>query len=101
MAQDPEVIRLQLLADPRVRSEAERVNPQLVAAINNPQQFAQIFRSTADRQEEARRARIREIEALNNDEFNPEAQARIEEMIRQQGVMENLQNAMEYNPECA
>ncbi|RYP57410.1 hypothetical protein DL769_009501 [Monosporascus sp. CRB-8-3] len=99
MLQDPEVVRLQILADPRLRSEAERVNPQLAAAINNPQQFAQIFRSTADRQEEARRARLREIEALDNDEFNPEAQARIEEMIRQQGVMENLQNAMEYNPE--
>ncbi len=100
IAQDPELIRLQILGDPRLRSEAERMNPQLAAAIDNPQQFAQIFRSTSDRQEEARRARLREIEALNNDEFNPEAQARIEEMIRQQGVMENLQNAMEYNPEC-
>ena len=100
MAQDPEVIRLQFLGDPRLRSEVERMNPQLAAAIDNPQQFAQIFRSTADRQEDARRARIREIEALNNDEFNPEAQARIAEMIRQERVMENLQNAMEYNPEC-
>lgn len=100
IAQDPELIRLQILGDPRLRSEAERVNPQLAAAIDNPQQFAQIFRSTSDRQEEARRARLREIEALNSDEFNPDAQARIEEMIRQQGVMENLQNAMEYNPEC-
>lgn len=100
MAQDPELIRLQILGDPRLRSQAERVNPQLAAAIDNPQQFAQIFRSTSDRQEEARRARLREIEALNSDEFNPDAQARIEEMIRQQGVMENLQNAMEYNPEC-
>lgn len=100
LAQDPELIRLQVLGDPRLRNELERANPTLAAALENPQRFAQIFRQSADQQEEARRARMREIEALNNDEFNPEAQARIEDMIRQQGVMENLQNAMEYNPEC-
>ncbi|XDG09638.1 hypothetical protein ABKA04_009253 [Annulohypoxylon sp. FPYF3050] len=99
LAQDPELIRLQVLGDPRLRNELERANPTLAAALENPQRFAQIFRQSADQQEEARRARMREIEALNNDEFNPEAQARIEDMIRQQGVMENLQNAMEYNPE--
>ncbi|KAI4863922.1 hypothetical protein F4820DRAFT_425537 [Hypoxylon rubiginosum] len=100
LSQDPELIRLQVLGDPRLRSELERANPHLAAALENPQAFAQIFRQSADQQEEARRARMREIEALNNDEFNPESQARIEDMIRQQGVMENLQNAMEYNPEC-
>ncbi|KAK6081002.1 aspartyl protease [Seiridium cupressi] len=99
MAQDPELIRLQVLGDPRLRAELQRSNPQLSAALEDSRRFAQIFRDTADQQEEARRARMREIEQLNNDEFNPEAQARIEEMIRQQGVMENLQNAMEYNPE--
>ncbi|KAI1142200.1 hypothetical protein F5Y05DRAFT_217653 [Hypoxylon sp. FL0543] len=100
LAQDPELIRLQVLGDARLRSELERANPHLAAALENPQRFAQIFRQSADQQEEARRARMREIEALNNDEFNPESQAKIEDMIRQQGVMENLQNAMEYNPEC-
>ncbi|KAI0848080.1 hypothetical protein F5Y00DRAFT_97748 [Daldinia vernicosa] len=100
LAQDPELIRLQVLGDARLRGELERANPQLAAALENPQRFAQIFRQSADQQEEARRARMREIEALNNDEFNPESQAKIEDMIRQQGVMENLQNAMEYNPEC-
>lgn len=100
LSQDPELIRLQVLGDARLRSELERANPTLAAALENPQRFAQIFRQSADQQEEARRARMREIEALNNDEFNPESQAKIEDMIRQQGVMENLQNAMEYNPEC-
>ncbi|KAI0597941.1 hypothetical protein F4775DRAFT_214944 [Biscogniauxia sp. FL1348] len=99
MSQDPELIRLQVMGDPRLRAELERANPQLAAALENPQHFAQLFQHSANQQEEARRARIREIEALNN-EFNPESQAKIEDMIRQQGVMENLQNAMEYNPEC-
>lgn len=100
MAQDPELIRLQVLGDPRLRAELQRSNPQLAGALEDSRRFAQLFRDTADQQENARRDRMREIEQLNNDEFNPEAQARIEEIIRQQGVMENLQNAMEYNPEC-
>lgn len=98
--QDPERIRLQVLGDPRLRGEVQRANPPLAAALDDPQRFAQIFRQSQDHQEEARLARLREIEQLNNDEFNPEAQARIEEIIRQQGVMENLQNAMEHHPEC-
>ncbi|KAI1876828.1 uncharacterized protein JN550_000900 [Neoarthrinium moseri] len=99
MAQDPELIRLQVLGDPRLRAELERSNPPLAAAVDDSRRFGQLFRESVERQEEARRARMREIEQLNADEFNPEAQARIEEMIRQQGVMDNLQNAMEYNPE--
>lgn len=97
---DPELIRLQILGDPRLRAEVDRANPPLAAAIDNPQRFAQIYRESQDQQEAARRARMREIEELNRDEFNPQNQARIEEIIRHQRVMENLQNAMEYNPEC-
>jgi DNA damage-inducible protein 1 len=100
IAQDPELIRLQVLGDPRLRAELEGSSPQLAAALEDSQRFAQLFRQSANQQEEARRARMLEIEQLNNDEFNPEAQARIEEMIRRERVMENLQNAMEYNPEC-
>ncbi|KAH8681400.1 hypothetical protein BX600DRAFT_20441 [Xylariales sp. PMI_506] len=97
---DPELMRLQILGDPRLRAELERQSPVMAAALNNPSRFAQLFNETIRRQEDDRRARMREIEDLNNDEFNPEAQARIAEIIRQQNVMENLQNAMEHNPEC-
>jgi DNA damage-inducible protein 1 len=100
LPQDPEMIRLQVLGDPRLRAEVERSNPPLAAALDHPQRFAQVFHESSNQQENARRARMRQIEDLNNDAFNPESQARIQEMIRQQAVMENLQNAMEYNPEC-
>lgn len=37
---------------------------------------------------------------LNADPYDIEAQRRIEEAIRQQAVMENLEHALEYSPEA-
>jgi len=49
---------------------------------------------------EADLAQQREISALNSNPFDIEAQRRIEEAIRQQTVMENLEHAMEHFPEA-
>lgn len=97
--QDPELIRLQILGDPRLRAEALRQQPQLAAALEDPQRFAQLFNESYDRERRERAERQRQIAALNADPFDIEAQAKIEEIIRQERVMENLQNAMEHNPE--
>jgi len=99
VAQDPEMIRLQILGDPQLRARVQSMNAPLAAALNDPQRFAQALRDTAGQEEAQRRQRMQEIEALNNDEFNPDSQARIAEIIRQENVMENLQNAMDHNPE--
>lgn len=97
---DPEVIRLQILGDPRLREEATRHNPSLAGVIDDPQLFAQFFDENHQRERRERDERQRQITELNRDPFNVEAQSRIAEIIRQERVMENLQDAMEHNPEC-
>lgn len=99
MDQDPEVIRLQILGNPAWRAELQRTQPHLASVLGNAQQFAAAFRDLTDRERRERSERQRQIAALNADPFDIEAQAKIEEMIRQERVMENLQNAMEHNPE--
>lgn len=99
METDPEVIRLQILGNPTYRAELQRTQPQLASVVDDPQRFAAAFRDAYDRERRERVERQRQIAALNADPFDIEAQAKIEEIIRQERVMENLQNAMEHNPE--
>ncbi|KAG5999902.1 DNA damage-inducible protein 1 [Claviceps maximensis] len=98
-ANDPELIRLQILGNPAVREQLRRQHPELAAAVDDPVRFSQVLQSSQDRDRRDREDRHREIERLNQDPFNIENQRKIEDMIRQERVMENLQNAMEHNPE--
>lgn len=41
-----------------------------------------------------------EIEALNQDEFDPGAQARIAERIQQENIQANMDAAFEHSPEA-
>ena len=41
-----------------------------------------------------------EIDALNEDEFDPEAQARIAERIQQENIQANMEAAFEHSPEA-
>lgn len=96
---DPEVIRLQILGNPSYRAELQRTQPHLASVVDDPVRFAAAFSEVTDRERRDRMERQRQIAALNADPFDIEAQAKIEEIIRQERVMENLQNAMEHNPE--
>ena len=74
--------------------------PEIVdAAQNNPAAFAELLRQTHQRQQEAELERRQEYERLHADPFNVEAQRKIEEAIRQQAVLENMEHALEYAPE--
>ncbi|KAI0314797.1 aspartyl protease-domain-containing protein [Amylostereum chailletii] len=94
--QDAEMMRLQLLGDPDMMRQLRQVQPEIAeAAQSNPARFAELLRQTRQRQTEAEH----EIQRLNDDPFDVEAQRRIEEAIRNQAVMENMEHALEYSPE--
>lgn len=114
--QDAEMMRLQILGDPNLMRQLHEVRyryisfgpldhdagavaqtqPELANAVqSNPARFAELLRQTRG----AEMARQTEIERLNADPFDVEAQRRIEEAIRHQAVMENLEHALEYSPE--
>ncbi|KAG8926531.1 DNA damage-inducible protein 1 [Tulasnella sp. 418] len=98
--QDSEMMRLQILGDSVLMGQLRETQPELAhAAANDPRRFAELLRDLNRRQQEAEIAKNREIDLLNADPFNIEAQKRIEEAIRQQAVLENLQHAIEYSPE--
>ncbi|KAF8426092.1 hypothetical protein BGX38DRAFT_1041753, partial [Terfezia claveryi] len=99
MEPDSEMIRLQVLGDPRLMEELRQSQPEMVAAVNDPVRFRHLFALLEQQRKEAERAKQLEIARLDEDPFNPESQARIAELIRQEQVMENLQSAIEHNPE--
>lgn len=100
MEPDSEMIRLQVLGDPRLMEELRQSQPEMVAAVNDPVRFRHLFELLEQQKREAERAKRLEIARLDEDPFNPESQARIAELIRQEQVMENLQSAIEHNPEA-
>lgn len=96
---DPETVRLRLLGNPAARAQAAAQNPELAAAVESPERFGQMFRQMQDRERQEAEQRRQYIANLNADPFDIEAQTKIAEMIREERVQENLQNAMEHNPE--
>ncbi|KAI9732590.1 MAG: DNA damage-inducible protein 1 [Cirrosporium novae-zelandiae] len=97
---DPESLRLQILGDPRVREEIQRRAPELANLANDSQRFREFYLSRQREGQEDRARREREIQRLNDNIFDPDAQRRIEELIQQQNIQENLQTALDYNPEA-
>ena len=94
-AQDPEFIRLQLLGNPRQLAHLRARTPQLADAVRDQTRFHQIWQQLAARAEAAEQQRRR----LAEDPFNIEAQQEILDSIWEEGVAENIQNAIEHNPE--
>jgi DNA damage-inducible protein 1 len=98
-APDPETIRLQLLGNPEMRQQAISQRPELAAALESPERFAQLLQQMQNQERDEQNRRRQHIADLNADPFDIDAQTRIEEMIREERVQENLQNAIEHNPE--
>ena len=94
-----EQLRLRILQDRAVRSEVERRDPELAAAAQDPQRFRGVWEARRVQNEQLQREKEEQIARLQADPFDVEAQQKIEEMIRQERVMENMQKAMEEFPE--
>ncbi|GAA5943256.1 Ddi1p [Sporobolomyces koalae] len=98
--EDSETMRRQLLGNPQLMAQLRSNNPELAAAAeNDPAKFRQFLHQMASMQESARLQQQHETSLLNADPFNIEAQRKIEEAIRQEAVLENMEQAMEQMPE--
>ena len=97
--QEIERTRLQILGNPSAVAQVREQRPALYEAINDSKRFKEVWmemmRETHDREQE----RLEQMRILNEDPFNVDAQRKIEEMIRQETVQDNLQYAYENNPE--
>jgi len=58
---DPEVIRLQLLANPQLQAQLRESNPELVDAMNDPAAFREAFVGMENDRREKEREKQREI----------------------------------------
>ena len=92
-----EAARQQIITDPNVANQLRGAHPDLVdAAFTNPARFRELLPMVA---ESTRSQKERNVARLNADPFDVEAQREIEEAIRRERVLENMEHAMEYSPE--
>lgn len=114
-------MRLQLLGDPTTMANLRQVSRQIggslshhakmhfsfikhqpelaAAAVSDPARFRELLQQFSAMQNSAKMQQQREAELLNSDPYNIEAQKKIEEAIRQEAVLENMESAMENMPE--
>ena len=96
---DPEAVRQQVLRNPQVQAELRQRDPELLAIMNDADRWREAFASRQNSAQNAERERQNQIALLNEDPFNVEAQRKIEDIIRQERVVENLEKAYNENPE--
>ena len=103
--QDPATLMEVIRNDPTTIDELSRGNPELLEAVlsNNLERFKRILEETTRNNARAGEAERREEEyqrlLASADPFDPVAQGKIAEYIRQKNVEENYVSAIEHNPE--
>ena len=99
-APDPERMRLHIVGDPRMMAEVKRQDPELADAANNKDRFHAVWNQRQKQVAQSQAEKQAQLALLNADPFNAEAQRKIEEMIQHERIQENIQKALEENPEC-
>jgi len=97
--QEIENARLSILQNPAAMAQVREQRPALAGAINDPARFKEVWLEMIQEDENREGERLEQMRLLNEDPFNVDAQRKIEEMIRQEAVQDNLQFAYEHNPE--
>ncbi|MCJ1286700.1 DNA damage-inducible protein 1 [Xylographa opegraphella] len=97
---DAEILRLQALGDPQVMGQLRQHRPDLAEAVRSPEQFRDVWDRLKRQQEAVEEEKEKMVAKLNADPFDVEAQAKIEEMIRETAVAANLTEAMDHTPEA-
>ncbi|GAB7363725.1 hypothetical protein MBLNU230_g4293t1 [Neophaeotheca triangularis] len=97
--QEIETTRLSILGNAGAMAQVREQRPALAEAINDSNRFREVWLEMIREDEDRERDRQEQMRLLNEDPFNIDAQRKIEEMIRQQSVQDNLQHAYEHNPE--
>lgn len=94
-----ETARLSILGNAGAMAQVRDQRPALAEAINDPARFREVWLEMLREDKQREEEQIEQMRLLNDDPFNIEAQRKIEEMIRQESVQQNLQHAYEHNPE--
>ncbi|KAJ2334003.1 DNA damage-inducible protein 1, partial [Coemansia sp. RSA 2681] len=95
-----EAHRQQVLNNPQLMRQLSLAHPDIVrAAQNDPAEFGRLLERLQEEQQHGQDERDREMERLNANPFDIESQRKIEEMIRQENVLRNMETALELNPE--
>lgn len=97
--EDIESTRLSILGNAGAMAQVRAQRPALAEAINDSARFRQIWLEMMREDSDRERDRAEQMRLLNEDPFNVDAQRKIEEIIRQESVQQNLQHAYEHNPE--
>jgi len=97
--QEIETTRLSILGNAGAMAQVREQRPALAEAINDSNRFREVWLEMIKEDENRERDRQEQMRLLNEDPFNIDAQRKIEEIIRQESVQNNLQHAYEHNPE--
>lgn len=95
-----EMARVQILANAELMRQLREAEPEIAdAALNDPAKFRTLYEARGERYRKMQEEKMKMEELLMADPFDVEAQKKIEEAIRQERVLENMEHAMEFSPE--
>ncbi|KAH3687015.1 hypothetical protein WICPIJ_002009 [Wickerhamomyces pijperi] len=103
MNQQFETARQQLLNNPQMQQQLQARDPEMIAALNDPVRFREALTARMSMMQSGLANggadNSAELARLSQDPDNPENQRRIMELIEQNNIEENMQNALENTPE--